>query len=118
MEVDQFHEEVKICLCESEDFMNSTCLFKCETIEFIQEWNIDEHNLGDIQDLFGSIAKGVFVKKAEESTLTCYAPQNIMDILLMDAERNLDELIKMDLIKLTLRYHIVLTDILEIRYKK
>ena len=115
VEVDQFCEEVKLRVCENEDFMMDTSsLLKCQTIEFLLEWNIDEHTLSEIQDLlwkaFGSMAKRVLVKKVEESksiTVTCYAPQNIMDILLTEAEKNLDILIKMGLIKLSISYHIV-----------
>ena len=115
VEVDRFCEEVKLRVCENEDFMmDPSSLLKCQTIEFLLEWNIDEHTLSEIQDLlwkaFGSMAKRVLVRKAEESksiTVTCYAPRNIMDILLMEAEKNLDILIKMGLIKLSIGYHIV-----------
>ena len=115
VEVDRFCEEVKIRVCENEEFTtNPSSLLKCHTIEFLLEWNIDEHTLNEIQDLlwkaFGSMAKRVLVKKAEESksiTVTCYAPRNVMDILLMEAEKNLDVLIKMGLIKLSIGYHIV-----------
>ena len=118
VEVDQFCEEVKLRLCENEDFMTDpSSLLKCQTIEFLLEWNIDEHTLSEIQGLlwkaFGSMAKRVLVRKAEESksiTVTCYAPRNIMDILLMEAENNLDILIKMGLIKLSIGYHIVYDD--------
>ena len=115
MEVDQFCEDVKLRVCENEDFMpNQSSLLNCETIKFLLEWNIDEHTLSEVQDLlwkaFGSMTKRVLVKKAEESNsiiVTCYAPYNIMDILLMEAEKNLNILIKMGLMKLSIGYHIV-----------
>ena len=98
LKVDEFCKEVKISVCENKDFMTGpSTLLKCETIEFILEWNTDEHTLSEIQDLlwkaFGDMAKRVLVTKAREGNsivITCYAPRHIMDILLMEVESNLD----------------------------
>ena len=66
-EVNQFCEEVKISICENNDFMTSPSTFlKCETIEFILEWKTDEHTLSEIQVIlrkaFEDMAKRVLVK--------------------------------------------------------
>ena len=110
VEVDQFCEKGKLRVCENEDFMTDPSFL----LKFLLEWDIDKHTFIEVQDLlwkaFGSMTKRVLVEKAEESnsiTVTCYAPYNIMDILLMEAEKNLDILIKMGLMKLSISYHIV-----------
>ena len=111
--VTNFCEEVKLSVCKNENFMtdHSSSLLKCETIEFVLEWEIDKCTLKEIKDLlqvaFGSMAKRVLVKTVGESNsiiVTCYAPRNIMDVLLMESEKNLDLLKKMGLISLTIGY--------------
>ena len=114
-EVETFCEEVKLSVCENENFItSSSSLLKCETIEFTLEWSIDEHTLSEIKELlskaFGKIAKKVLVKainKGKSIIVTCYAPRHIMDVLLMEAEKNLHTLIKMGLIELIIGYHTI-----------
>ena len=111
-EVETFCEKVKLSVCKNENFItSSSSLLKCETIEFTLEWNIDEHTLSEIKELlwkaFGKIAKRVLVKVVNEINsiiVTCYAPRHIMDILLMEAEKNLDVLRGIGLMKLTIGY--------------
>ena len=113
--VEKFCKEVKLSLCLNENFViGSSSLLKCETIEFILGWKTDEHTLSEIQDLlwkaFGDMAKRVLVTKAREGNsiiVTCYAPRHIMDILQMEVEKNLDPLINLGLLKLTMGYHII-----------
>ena len=83
----------------------------CETIEFVVEWNINERTLSHIKGLlskaFKDMAKSVQVRAIKEGNsiiVTCYAPRNIIDILLITAEENLDTLKEMGMIKLTLGY--------------
>ena len=113
--VEKFCEDVKLSVLLSENFMiGSSTPLKCETIEFILEWKADEHTLSEIQDLlwkaFGGMAKRVLVTKVREGNsiiVTCYAPRHMMDILQMEAEKNLDPLIKLGLLKLTMGYHVI-----------
>ena len=113
--VDDFCEKVKVSVCENINFMSaSSSLLKCETIQFILEWQPDEHTFQDIRLLlwkaFEDMAKRVLVsivKKGNSIIVICYAPRNIMDVLLMKAKLNLDQLQKIRLIKLTLGYYIV-----------
>ena len=115
LEVDELCKEIKVSVCENENFMTSSSSFlKCETIKLVLEWEPDEYYLNQISDIlvkaFQDMAKRVqvrVIKKDNSITVTCYAPRNIMDILLMEAEKNLDVLIKMGLIKLSIGYHIV-----------
>ena len=63
---------------------------------------------GVLWKAFGDMANNVLVKDAREGNsiiVTCYVPKHIMDILLMEAKKNLDMLIKMGLIQLTIGYH-------------
>ena len=115
--VDKFCEEVKLSVCENENlsFMTGpSSLLKRETIEFVLGWNTDEHTLSEIQNLlwkaFGDVAKKVLVKelrKGNSIIVTCYAPQNLIDILFVKAEKNLDLLKKMGLMRLTIAFHTI-----------
>ena len=110
--VDAFCNEVKLNVCENQSFLtNVSTLLKCETVEFVLEWEPDDYTLTQIRDLlteaFKDITKRVqirVIKRGNSVIVTCYAPQHIMDVLLMEAEKNLDLLKKMGLIKLTIGY--------------
>ena len=113
--VEKFCEEVKLNVCESQNFViGSSSLLKCETVEFVMEWDADEYCLSQIrvllQKAFQGMAKKVqvrVIKKGNSIIVTCYAPRHIMDILQMEAEKHLDLLIKEGLLKLTMGYHII-----------
>ena len=113
--VDKFCEDVKVSVCKDKDFMSSSSsLLKCETVEFVLEWEPHNHALNQIRALlrkaFQDIAKFVrvrYIKEGNSIIITCYAPQNIMDLLLVEAQKNLHILIKMGVIKLTLAFHTV-----------
>ena len=113
--VDKFCEEVKLSVCKDKDFMSSpSSLLKHETIEFVLEWEPDSRSLYQIKVLlrkaFQDIAKFVqvrYIKEGNSIIVTCYAPQNIMHLLLMEAQKNLHNLIKMGVIKLTITFHTI-----------
>ena len=115
LEVDTFCEFVKLSVCENEDFMpDSSSLLKCETIEFILEWNMDEHTLREINDLlwkaFGSMAKRVLVKEVKKGNsiiVTCYASCCVVDVLVIEVKTRLDILKEMGLIKVTVGYYTI-----------
>ena len=114
-QVDKLCKEIKLRVCEHEDFMTSqSCPLKCETIEFVVEWKTDEHTLEEIKELlwkaFGDMAKRILVKKAKESNsivVTCYAPRYMMDVLLKEAEKNITQLKQMGIIKLSIGYNVI-----------
>ena len=114
-EVDELCEEIKLSVCQNENFMTGpSSLLKCETIKFVLEWEIDKHTFNEIRELlwkaFGKMAKRVLVKHIDEGNsiiVTCYAPENIMNVLLMEAQKNLHILIKMGVIKLTIAFHTI-----------
>ena len=111
--VDTFCEKVKLIVCKNENFMTDTSsLLKCETIQFVLGWKTDDRTLKEIRALlwkaFGDMAKRVLVKEAKEGNsiiVICYAPRHIMDALLVEAEKSLDQLRGIGLIKLTIGYH-------------
>ena len=114
-EVDKLCKEIKLQVCEHEDFMiGQPSLLKCETIEFIVEWKTDEHTLEEIKDLlwkaFGDMAKRILVKKLREGKsiiVTCYSPRYMMNVLLKEAEKNLTQLKQMGIIKLSIGYNVI-----------
>ena len=114
-EVDKLCEEIKLSVCQKENFMTGpSSLLKCETIKFVLEWETDKHTFNEIRELlwkaFGKMAKRVLVKHIDEGNsiiVTCYAPENAINILLMEAQKNLHILIKMGVIKLTIALHTV-----------
>ena len=110
IEIDKFCEDVKFRMREKFTIGQSSPL-KCETVEFVLEWKTDEHTFSEIEGLlwkaFEDMAKKVLVKEAKKGnsiTVTCYAPRKIMDLLLIEAQSNLDLLKEMGVIKLTVGY--------------
>ena len=110
-EVKTFCEEVKLSVCKNENITtNPSIILKCETIEFVLDWKGEEYSLNDIEVLlkkaFEDMAKRVQVRyfKGNSIIITCYTPRHIMDILLMKAEKNLELLRGIGLIKLSIGY--------------
>ena len=110
--VDKFCEKVKTDICINQNFkVTSSHHLTCETIEFVLEWEADKYTLGHIKDLlskaFKDMAKSVQVRAIKEGNsiiVTCYAPQHMMDILLITVKENLDTLKEMKIIRLTVGY--------------
>ena len=114
--VDKFCEKIKADVCCNQNFTISTSShhLTCETIVFILEWKTDEHTLFDIRGLlskaFKDMAKSVQVRTVNEGNsmiVTCYAPQSLIDLLLMTAKEHLDLLKQLGVIKLTIGYHTI-----------
>ena len=111
--VDAFCERIKADVCCNQSFMmsSSSHLLICETIVFILDWEADKCTLIDIKGLlskaFKGLAKSVQVRAVNEGNsiiVTCYAPQSLIDLLLMTAKDNLDLLKQLGVIKLTIGY--------------
>ena len=86
----------------------------CETIEFVLEWEADKYTLSDIKYLltkaFEDTVNTIQVRAINEDNsiiVTCYAPEHMMDILLVIAKENLGLLKEMGLSKLTIGYHTI-----------
>ena len=114
-EVDKFCKNVRLTICQDKSFMsNLSSLLKCETIQFTLRWEIDKSTFSDISGLlwkaFEDMTNEVLVKEVKSGNsiiVTCYAPRNVMDVLLLKANMSLGELQKMGLIKLTIGYYTV-----------
>ena len=116
MAVDTFCETVKASICLKQNFklVSDSHHLICETIEFVLEWEVDKYTLKHIKDLlskaFEDMAESVQVRAINEGnsiSVTCYAPQHMMDILLVTANENLDSLKQLGLLKLTIGYHTI-----------
>ena len=114
--VDTFCKEVKLSVCCKESFkrISLSSQLICETIEFVLEWETDKHTLSDIKHLltkaFEDIVNNIQVRAINEGNsiiITCYAPQYMMDNLLMSAKENLSLLKEMGLTKLIIGYHTI-----------
>ena len=113
--VDKFCTEVRLSLCENQSFTTSPFTqLKCETVEFVLEWEPDDYSLSEIRDLlqkaFKDMAKRVqvrVVRRGNSIIVTCYAPRNIISLLLKEAEDNIRLLKKMGLLKLSIGNYIV-----------
>ena len=111
--VDKFCEKIKADVCCNQSFIisSSSHQLTCETIVFVLEWEADKYTLIDIRGLlskaFKGMAKQVQVRAVNEGNsiiVTCYAPQSLIDLLLMTAKDNLDLLKQLGVIKLTIGY--------------
>ena len=115
LEVDKFCKNVRLTICQDKSFTsNLSSLLKCETIQFTLSWEIDKSTLYEIRGLlwkaFEDMTNEVLVKEINGGNsiiVTCHAPRNVMDILLLKANMSLGELQKMGLIKLTIGYYTV-----------
>ena len=114
--VDAFCEKIKADVCCNQTFMisSSSHQLTCESIVFVLEWEADRYTLNDIRGLlskaFKDMAKKVQVRTVNEGNsiiVTCYAPQSLIDLLLMTAKENLDLLKQLGVIKLTIGYHTI-----------
>ena len=113
-----FCEETTLDICCNESFNTaSSSLLKCETIEFVLQWETNKHSLSDVRALleksFQDMGKKVQVRYIKVDSnfviVTCYAPGNIMDILQMETGKNLDLLRKTGVIELKISYHVFFT---------
>ena len=116
--IEEFCKEITLTVCFNESFkLTNSSLLKCETVEFVLEWNGDEYSLNDIkvllQKAFQDMANRVQVRYIKEDNfiiVTCYAPRHIMDVLLMEAKKNLDLLRGIRLMKFTIGYHTIMDE--------
>ena len=113
--VDKFCAEVRLSLCENQSFLlRPSTHLKCETVEFVLEWEPDDYSLSEIRDLlqkaFKDMARRVQVRairRGNSIIVTCYAPRNIISLLLKETEDNIRLLKKMGLLKLSIGNYIV-----------
>lgn len=83
-------------------------------LEFILEWEPDEHTLNEICELlekaFGKMVKDVLVhsiRKVNSIAIICYAPLHVMENLIKEVKAHLSTLQSMNLISLNIADNIV-----------
>lgn len=117
-QVDIFCDEVKLSVCFQESFKNvstSSHHLICETIEFVLESESSGSSLSDIKKMLSTSFQNVvnyvqirgIVNNDNCINVTCYAPQNLLDILQETAEENLDLIKEMGVIRLKIGYHTI-----------
>ena len=81
--IDAFCKEVKLSVCENQTFLTSqSTLLKCETVEFVLEWEPDDYTLTQIRALLTEAFKDLIkrvqirvIKRGNSVIVTCYAPR-------------------------------------------
>lgn len=112
-EVQMFCKEVLLSECNKSFMTGQPSLLKCQTIEFILEWNTNEHTLSEIEELlqiaFGDEAERVVVQeilqKDNSVLVTCYAPRHVQEVLQKRIEKNLAQVKRMGLDRLTIGHN-------------
>ena len=107
-------EFCEIIVCNVQLKKLSSSLLTCNTIKFIVNWEVTKCTLsaikGLLQKAFQDSCKKVEVVALNEVNsiaIVCYAPQHLMDSLLLTAQDNLETLIELGLIQLTIGYYTV-----------
>ena len=111
-----FCEEVSLNMCYNESFKTdlSSYLLTCETIQLTLEWKPHKHKLKDIQELLTKFFKDnhnrIYITDIREESfiiVTCYTPQHMVSVLLMEVNENRQAVEDCDVIRLTIGYYTV-----------
>ena len=114
--VTMFCEEVNINMCYNASFQtaSSSCLLTCETLQLTLEWKAHKHKLKDIQELLTKLFKDnhsrIYVTNIREENfiiVTCYTPQHLVNVLLIEVNENSQAMEESDVIRLTIGYYTV-----------
>ena len=114
--VTMFCEEVSLNMCYNENFktVSSSCLLTCETIQLTLEWKAHKHKLIDIQELLTKLFEDshnrIYITDIREESfiiVTCYTPQHMVSVLLMEVNENRQAVEDCDVIRLIIGYYTV-----------
>ena len=104
--------EINICNVQLKKLSSS--LLTCNTIKFIVNWEVTKCTLSAIKGLlwkafhdFDKKVEVVALNEVNSIAIVCYAPHHLMDSLLLTAQDNLETLIELGLIQLTIGYYTV-----------
>ena len=105
--------EINICNVQLKKLLSSS-LLTCNTIKFIVNWEVTKCTLSAIKGLlwkafqdFDKKVEVVALNETNSIAIACYAPHHLMDSLLLTAQDNLETLIELGLIQLTIGYYTV-----------
>ena len=108
--VQSFCKETKACLCLNETFNEnkSHSLLKCETADFVLDWDPTNYTLQDIRDIIAeSVEENVQIRVIREGKsiiVTCFFPLSLTMSIIARALETLEELKKKGLLQLTFGY--------------
>ena len=111
--VHSFCKETKACLCLNETFKEnkSHSLLKCETADFLLNWDPTNYTLQDIQDIIAeSVEENVqirVIRKGNSIIVTCFFPLSLTMSIIARAQETLVSVKKKGLIQLTVGYCII-----------
>jgi 23S rRNA A1618 N6-methylase RlmF len=120
-EIKEYKREVeKFCCCEIANIIDRKLLdrvvLRFESVKFRLEWSPKEEKIEEIKRLLKKAFIDDYLRQrvivievttGNSITIICYAPHHLMDILLVEAEGNIDQLKEMGLIHLTIGYYTV-----------
>uniref|UniRef100_A0A1X7UJP3 Death domain-containing protein n=1 Tax=Amphimedon queenslandica TaxID=400682 RepID=A0A1X7UJP3_AMPQE len=121
--VDDFCSKIKVKFMLNKKLSLAVSSLTCERVEFVLEWEPDEHTLDDIRRLlekaFEDLGKRIIVRSIHRGNsiiIICYGPHHLLAALLLEAQDNLTVLMKeFSLIRLTIGHYTVYDK--RIRYK-
>lgn len=112
--VEEFCSKAKVELALNENLSPGTSSLQCEEIEIVLDWEPSEYLLKNItlllEKIFSHLNTRVIIKTIAKGSviITCYAPQYLMNELLLLAQAKLSVLREEEkLIRLRFGYHIV-----------
>uniref|UniRef100_A0A1X7SUW0 Uncharacterized protein n=1 Tax=Amphimedon queenslandica TaxID=400682 RepID=A0A1X7SUW0_AMPQE len=121
--VNDFCSKIKVKFMLNKKLSLAVSSLTCERVEFVLEWEPDEHTLDDIRCLlekaFEDLGKRIIVRtihRGNSIIIICHAPHHMLAALLLEAQDNLAVLLKdFSLIRLTIGHYTVYDR--RIRYK-
>ena len=105
--VQSFRKETKACLCLNETFKEnkSHSLLKCETADFVLNWDPKSCTLEDINVLLAeSVEENVQIRVIRENqsiSVTCFFPLSLTTLLIARAQETLEMMKEKGLLQLT-----------------
>ena len=109
--VRSFCKETKACLCLNENFKitKTPSLLRCETIEFVLDWDPKSCTLEDIKDILSeSLEMNVqirYIREGNSIIVICFFPLSpAILIIIAKAQESLEVVKKKGLLKLTVGY--------------
>ena len=108
--VQSFCKETKAVLCLNEIFKEnkSRSLLKCETADFVLNWDPKGYTLEDINVLLAELVEDNVqirvIKEGKSIIVTCFFPLSLTMSIIARAQATLEELKKKGLLQLTVGY--------------
>ena len=109
-DVQSFCEKTKASLCLDETFKEnkSQPLLKCETADFLLDWDPTNYTLQDVRDIIAeSVEENVqihVVRKGNSIIVTCFFPLSLTSSIIARAQETLESVKRRGLIQLTVGY--------------